>query len=102
MRVVQRRLRHAGNTYEEFAAAGDFQEVADKALHPRRVVGGRAAAIAQMATGALQLVIHGIAVAGLGDRLLDFFVTRRMALRRVGNGPGESERGGQRADETEE
>ncbi|MNR42810.1 hypothetical protein D3C85_1613700 [compost metagenome] len=50
-----------------------------------------------MATGALQLIVHTDAVVGLGDGLLQFFVARRMALARVGNGPGVHLRGDEQA-----
>ncbi|MNP56048.1 hypothetical protein D3C76_1507410 [compost metagenome] len=102
MRVVQRRLRHAWHAYQEFTTAGDFQEVTDKSRHSRRVIGRRTHAVAQMATGALQLIVHAHAVAGLGDGLLQFLVAGGVTLRRVRDGPGLDERGAQDADETED
>ena len=61
-----------------------------------------AAAVAQMATGALQLVVHADAVARLGDRGLRRFVARCMALARDGDGAGEGGWGAQGADQRDE
>ncbi|MNP49657.1 hypothetical protein D3C76_1438580 [compost metagenome] len=101
MRVVQRRLRHAWHAHQEFTAARHFQEVADKPGHSRRVIGRRAHAVAQVAAGALQLVVHAHAVAGFGDGLLQFFVAGGVTLRRVRDGPGMDERGAQGAGQAE-
>ncbi|MNE86006.1 hypothetical protein D3C80_1830620 [compost metagenome] len=94
--VIQCGLRNARHPYQELTATWHPQEITDKTLHARCVVGRRAFTMVTVAAGTLQLVVHRYRVARLGNRHRRYFVAGGGPLVGVGQGSGLGH-GGQQA-----